>query len=100
MLVAAAGVVAAGLMAAAALWLAGGDSAQPADPDDDVGALESQVTVLGPEDVIDPETGLPIRPRVQLNHPSGAPAEVPASPVLYGENVDLRRVTLPDDSTA
>ncbi len=56
---------------------------------------ESTVVLLGAEGQTDP-SGLPIRPHLRLEHPSGAWADVPDAPVVYGDMVDLRRVSLPD----
>jgi hypothetical protein len=81
----------------------GPDTSEAADPPDDQGedaVTESQVTVVGEAEAADPNTGLPNRPPVRLEHPSGASADVPAAPVKYSEMVDLRRLEIPDDSSA
>jgi hypothetical protein len=65
----------------------------------DGATLESLVTVVEPvgEDAVDLATGLPMRPGVQLDHPEGAAARIPAGPALYGDTMDLRRVALGQD---
>lgn len=65
----------------------------------DTTALESTVTITEPvgDDAVDLATGLPLRPGVHLAHPEGAAASIPSGPALYGDTMDLRRVTLDED---
>lgn len=92
------GAVAAAVFAAWFLFLRG-------DGDTDTGdgaretTTESAITVTEPTDdeATDPATGLPMRPGVRLDHPSGASAMIPAGPALYGEAMDLRRIALEED---
>lgn len=60
---------------------------------------ESTVSVVSPvaTDAVDPSTGLPLRPGVRLEHPSGASADIPGGSALYGDAMDLRAVELADD---
>ena len=64
-----------------------------------VNCPEAQNTVLGPSGQIDPVTGMPRRPNIRLDHPAGAWADVPEASALYSDKVDLRQITLPDDSS-
>ena len=97
--VAGAGILIVGVVAAASFWLLGrgGDDGVPTNGEP--GTQESAVTVLGEEGMVD-ASGLAVRPPVRLEHPAGAVAEVPGASVLFGETVDLRRVTFADDSPA
>ena len=71
----------------------GSEDGRPSD------VQESAVTVVGPvaADAVDPSSGLPLRPGVRLEHPSGASAGIPGGPSLYGDAMDLRAIDLAED---
>ena len=93
------GFAAAVVGVAAGMWVLLLQDAHDEGSEGAVGAAvtESAVVVLEQPPDVGPN-GLPVRPHVRLDHPDGTVADVPAAEVLYGEFVDLRRVTLPDDS--